>query len=139
MILCLLYTLQYRSVRGLICQLQRLRLKLQNFHSDHSGHLCALLALRRLSVRPTYILKVSHTSSHNTIALTRIDLPLLRPHVQIDRTNELEEWIIIRLWLSFFQPLVPPDQQTHEDLDLLQCKVEPNAHPLASGETGFVC
>ena len=77
----------------------------------------------------------SNTSRHNTIALARIDLPLLRPHVQIDGTNKLEERIVIRLWFSFFQPLVPPDQQTHKDLDLLQCEVKANAHPLASGET----
>lgn len=80
---------------------------------------------------------VDHTLSHDTIALTRIDLPLLRPHVQINGTNQLEERIIIRFWLSFFQPLVSPDQETHEDLDLLQCEVEADAHPLASGETGF--
>lgn len=78
-------------------------------------------------------------SSHYTITHARIHLPLLRPHVQIDRTNELEERIIIRLWFSFFQPLVPPDQQTHEDLDLLQREVEADAHPLASGETVSVC
>ena len=95
-------------------------------------HLHALLASRVIvaSRHP-----LTNTSSHNTIAFARIDLPLLRPHVQIDGTNELEERIIIRLRLSFFQPLVPPDQQTHKDLDLLQCEVEPHAHSLASGET----
>jgi hypothetical protein len=72
--------------------------------------------------------------SHNTITLTRPNLPLLRPHIQIDRANQLEERIIIGFWISFFQPLVPPNQQTHEDFDLLEREVEANAHPLASGE-----
>jgi hypothetical protein len=74
-------------------------------------------------------------SCHNTIALAGINLPLLCPHIQIDGPNELEERIVIRFWISFFQPLVPPDQQAHEDFDLLQCEVEADAHPLASGET----
>ena len=73
-------------------------------------------------------------SSHYAIALAGIDLPFLRSHVQIDGTNELEEWVVIRLWVTFFQPLVPPDQQTHEDLNLLQREVEADAHPLARGE-----
>ena len=81
----------------------------------------------------------TNISSHNTVTLARIYLSLLRPHVQIDRANELEERIIIRFWFSFFQPLVPPDQQTHEDLDLLQCEVEADTHSLASRETGSAC
>lgn len=98
-------------------------------------HLHALLASRVIvaSRHP-----LTNTSSHNTIAFARIDLPLLRPHVQIDWTNELEERIIISLWFSFLEPLVSPDQETHKDLNLLQREVEAHTHPLASGETASV-
>jgi len=81
----------------------------------------------------------TNISSHNTIALARIYFSLLRPHVKINRTNELEERIIVRLWFSFFQPLVPPNQETHKDLDLLQCEIEADAHSLARGETVSAC
>jgi hypothetical protein len=77
--------------------------------------------------------------SHNTITLTRPHLPLLRPHIQIDRTNQLEERIVIGFRISLFQPLVPPHQQTHEDFDLLEREVETDAHPLAGGETVAGC
>ena len=99
------------------------------------GHLHALLASRVIASSHLLQYQWTDISSHNTIALARIYLSLLCPHIEIDRTNELEERIIIRLGLSFFQPLVPPDKETHEDLDLLQCEVEADAHPLASGET----
>jgi hypothetical protein len=81
-----------------------------------------------------YIQRRGDKLSHNTITPTRPNLPLLRPHIQIDRTNQLEERIIVGFWVSLFQPLVPPHQQTHEDFDLLECEVEANAHPLAGGE-----
>jgi hypothetical protein len=92
----------------------------------------ALLA-SRVIVASRYPL--TNISSHNTVAFARIDLPPLRPHVQIDWTNELEERIIISLWFSFLEPLVSPDQETHKDLNLLQCEVEADTHPLTSGET----
>jgi hypothetical protein len=47
----------------------------------------------------------------------------------------LEEGIVVRFWIALLQPLVPPDQQAHEDFDFLQREIEANAHPLASGET----
>lgn len=72
--------------------------------------------------------------SHHTIALARIHLPLLRPYIEVYRPNELKERIVVRFWVAFFQPLVSPDQQAHEDLDLLQREVEADAHPLAGGE-----
>lgn len=96
---------------------------------------CSLFASRVIVSCVTLRHPWANISSHNTIALARIHLPLLRPNVQIDRTNELEERIIIRLRITFFQPSVPPDQQANENLDLLQCEVEADAHPLASGET----
>jgi len=74
-------------------------------------------------------------SSHHAITLARIDFSLLSPNVQVNGTNELEERIVIRLGLAFLQPLVPPHQQTHEDLDLLEGEVETDAHSLAGGET----
>lgn len=135
MILCLLYTLQYRSVRGSFCQLQHLCLKSHHSTGAMLGCFHALLASRVIASSQLLQYPWTDISSHNTITFARIDLPLLRPYVQIDGTNELEERIIIRLGLSFFQPLVPPDQETHEDLDLLQCEVEADAHPLSSGET----
>lgn len=90
-----------------------------------------------VSLSPTIFQDTSSpkaSSSHHTITLTRINLPLLRPHIQIDRADQLEEGIIVRLWLAFLQPPVPPHQQTHEDLDLLERKVEANAHPLAGSK-----
>jgi hypothetical protein len=141
MILCLLYTLQYRLVRGLFCQLHRMLFKPHRFNLAIPGHIHALRTFHQSSGTVMCIFQGiigSDISSHNAIAFARVDLPLLRPDIKINRTDELEERIIIRLWLSFFQPLVPPDQQTHEDLDLLQCEVETDTHPLASGETDFV-
>ena len=140
MILCLLYTLQYRSVRGSLCQLHYLRLKSHGFHSRHARSSSCISSIPRF-VDSSQLAKYPWTniSSHNTIALARIYFSLLRPHVKINRTNELEERIIVRLWFSLLKPLVPPDEQTHEDLDLLQCEVETDAHPLASGETVSEC
>ena len=72
---------------------------------------------------------------HDTIALTRVDLPLLCAHIQVDRPDELEERIVVCFRFAFFQPLVAPDQQADENLDLLEGKVEADAHSLAGGET----
>jgi hypothetical protein len=79
--------------------------------------------------------RVVSPSSHHTVALTRIHLPPLRSHIQVDRADELEKGVVVRLGLAFLQPPVPPHQQAHEDLDLLQGEVEADAHPLAGGET----
>lgn len=101
------------------------------------GHLRAfprVIASSKLAKYPW-----TNLSSHNTITLARIYLSLLRPHVQIDGSDELEERIVVRFRFSFFQPLVPPNQETHEDLDLLQCKIEADAHSLARGETVSAC
>ena len=75
------------------------------------------------------------SSSHDAITLTRVDLPPLRPDVQVDRADQLEERIVVCFWLAFFKPLVAPDQQADEDFDLLKSKVEADAHSLTGGET----
>jgi hypothetical protein len=89
----LLYTLQYRSGRW----------------STFCISICILL----FPFTMQHILtpcEHEQTLGHHTIALARPDVPLLRPHIQIDRTDELEEGIVIRFRVPFFQPLVPPDQ-----------------------------
>jgi hypothetical protein len=58
--------------------------------------------------------RVVSPSSHHTVALTRIHLPPLRPHIQVDRADELEKGVVVRLGLAFLQPPVPPHQQAHE-------------------------
>jgi hypothetical protein len=62
--------------------------------------------------------------------LARIHRALLRPDIQVHRTNQLEERIILRLRFTFLEPLIPPDEMDKEDLDFLQREIEADAHPL---------
>ena len=56
----------------------------------------------------------------------------LRAHKQIDRSDELEHRVVLNALVAILDELVSVDQLGQEDLDLLQSKVETNAHTLTS-------
>lgn len=46
-----------------------------------------------------------------------IDVSLLRRNVQIDRPNELEEWVVLSVDITLLLPMVTVHKFTYEDLD----------------------
>jgi hypothetical protein len=60
--------------------------------------------------------------------------PPLSANIEVDRTNELEHRIVLDSAGLLASELVAVEKLRQENLDLLESKVEADAHPLASCE-----
>lgn len=62
---------------------------------------------------------------------SRVDVTFRGLDVEIDGSDELKEWIVFRCCITFFLPVIPPNEFRHENLDFQKSEIEADAHSLA--------